>query len=415
MKRIFTWIAVIALMAVLPHFASAQFWSELGPIFEQLNEEEQNNFLEQLDNLQDSWGVGNVELNSIVDSLNNDLTIFDPTAPIDSMLEAWDAGRDSLSSILGNSELSSLDSLAVMQEYDGINAIWELNLDSLNTILEQYQDGSEYNAGWLDEAVIRFEVFSGLWTQTFEQLEKSLLEGLDSTEPVGLGNMPSFMDTLFSSMFDLEIAFGQLGADIRFYNEAYNAQAMEFRVGSVPRFDDVFEARWHVQASYFTATEEVLHEVSSLPEGLNALQYQGNFSVMYNPVIGSIGHNGRMHLYSSLGMEVGTYVPAHVDNSRTETLERIGKTTGYGPQIGAGFVINTGDIAIYSYGTYAQGSVSNSPGYQYRATGARAGIRYGNVAHVSYQYTKSHWANSKNKYLEGNSVTVGIILSELMN
>jgi len=415
MKNLYSLLVSVLLIAMLPFQSHAQLWSELDIIFQQLNPEEQEIFLNQLENLEQSWDFGSVELNSIVDSLNAGLDVLDPTAPIDSMLNAWDAGSDSLSIMIGNSNLDIIDSLAIMEEYNEVNEIWELNLDSLGNVLDEYSHGTEYPEGWLDDAVLRFEVFEGLWTQTFNELQESLIEGLDNTEPVGLDSMPEFLDTLFSSMFDFELAYGQQTASVNFWGERYEVQAMQIRVGSVPRFDNALEARWHVQASYFSNSDLTLDETSSLQNGLNALRYDGNFSLMFNPVIGSIGQNGRIRLYSSLGMEVGTYVPPHVDLSRSETFDRVGKTTGWGPQVGAGFVITTGNIHIYSYGTYAQGRVYNSPDYRYISTGARAGIRYGDIVNVSYQFTRSTWAPNDGKLFDGYSVSIGLILSELMN
>ena len=393
---------------------NAQSWADFETVFQQLNEEEQGNFLEQLEELQESWDYGSIELNSIVDSLNGGLDVFDATAPIDSMLEAWGAGRDSLEVILSSENISELDSLAAIEQWDQINGVWNLNLDSLNAIIEHETEGPILSEGTLDEAVIRFEVFEGLWTQSFNNLVESLTGELEGTEPVGLGDFDELFDELFSSMFDLELAFAIESADVAFYNDKYGTQAMSVRVGSVPRFEEDFEARWHVRASYFSADELTLLENNYLESGISALEYSGNFSIMYNPIIGSIGGTGRIRLYSSVGMEVRSYVPSHFDEARVETYSRVGKTTGWGPQIGAGFAIVLGDMSIYSYATTALGDVYNST-YQFRSSEARAGIRYGDAVNIAYYQSVGNWAISKNKNLEYGGVSVGLILSELID
>ncbi len=387
MKQIYSMVIAALCLALSAGTAEAQ-WSDLAPVFEQLDSTERANFLENLDALQESWHYGSIELGSIVDSLANGLSVYDPTAPVDSMLMAWSANRNDLLAMLDSSNLDMPDSLALIMEYDRVNDIWNMNLDSLNAVLELYSDSTVFSPGLADEAVQRFEVFEGLWTQSFNQLQESLKHGFNLTEPEGINELQEVVDTLFSSMFDLELAYGQEFVDARYYGEAYSVVASAIRLGSVPQFDRPWEARWHVKGSFFFADEEFAEETSSFIEGLNGLLCDGQFALMYNPMI-TCTNGITFRLYSSLGMEVSTYVPAHVTPGLEETRDNVGNTTGYGPQMAAGMIVNVGSTTLYTFGTLAQGDVFNSPDYEFRARSVNAGLRIGNAVNILYSHGRS--------------------------
>lgn len=405
-----TYLAMMALffLTMSHNPAQAQIWEELSPIFEQLDDTERANFADELGDLMESWHYGSIELNGIVDSLFNGQPIYDPTAPVDSMITAWMANREDIVSILDGSGLDMLDSLAVIEEYDQVNDIWNMNLDSLNAVLELYGDSTAFSPGLAAEAVRRFEVFEGLWTQTFRDLRESVEFGFDSTDPQGIGNVRESLDTLFSDMFDLELAFGLEFADLRYYDESYSIKASVIRLASVPRFDRAWEAQWYLKGSFFDATDDLLDSGASLESGFNGLLCDGGFSLMYNPLI-----SRNIRLFSSLGMVFRTYVPAHVRDFDPSTLDNVGKTTGYGPQMGAGAIVRAGPAIFYAYGTLAAGDVVNGNNYRLHDRSANAGIRYGDSVNVLYSYGRTRWAPHDNKIADYHRVTVGIILSEL--
>lgn len=410
-----TYLVVMALFCLTISFntAQAQIWSGFEPVFEQLDSTERANFADELDNLLDSWHYGSVELNSIVDSLFNGMSIYDPTAPVDSMLTAWTNNRNNLVDLLDGSGLEMLDSLALIDEFDRINEIWYVNLDSLNAVLELYGDSTAFSPGLAQEAVRRFEVFEGLWTQIFRDLQESVENGLDLTDPNGIGNFPELLDTLLGSSFDLELAYGQEFADVRYYDETYSVTANMIRLGSVPRFDRNWEARWSIKGSFFNADAEILAEASSLVEGFNGLLCNAQFALMYNPTISRSRRGVTIRLYSSLGMEASTYVPPHVRDYDPRSLDNVGNTTGYGPQIGAGAVISVGQASLYTYGTLSTGDVVQGFDYRFRGRTANAGIRYGNAVNVLYSYGNAQWAPNRNKFIEYHQISVGVILAEL--
>jgi hypothetical protein len=253
---------------------------------------------------------------------------------------------------------------------------------------------------------------------------------ISETPPQDIETIDGLLDaTLFSSIYDFEIAYGQEFSDINFYKESYSARSSLLRVASVPKLNQLFEARWAIESSFFNAPENLadnplLHsdpavsnsDIVNLGEGLNPFIVNANFAITYLPAFGSIGNGGRFRLYSSIGMELSSYIPSH----RTETVSfrvdhtnRVGKTTGYGPQIGAGFVVNYANYSFYSYGTVATGIVHLSSEYRYNARSINAGIRFGDTLNVRYTLGEASWAPNLDKSVHFSRFTVGIILDEL--
>lgn len=418
MNRIYIYLVAVLFLLLGSSTAEAQIWADLTPFFEQLDNDDRSDFSNNLDELIETFDYSSIELHGVIDSLLNGLEVLD-MGSIDSMLLAWGNNRDDLILTLGNGDFNMLDSLFIISEYDRVNALWYLNLDSLNQLLDQYQDTTAtYDPNLANEAADRFEVFEGLWTQIFGDLQAMVEGGFDATDPDGFGNFASALDTLFSSMFDLELAFGQEFAQAKFYEEAYGVTTSVIRLGSVPRFNTDWEARWHVQGSFFNNNEEIMAETNTIEEGFNNFLCNAQFAIMYNPII-SQERGNIFRLYTSLGMEMGTYVPAHVRPGDPSTEPRVGNTTGYGPQIGAGMVVNTGDISFYTFGTLATGDVIDENsfwagnGYRFNSSSVNAGLRYGNVVNILYTYGTGSWARNENKFVEYNRVSIGIILDAL--
>lgn len=309
------------------------------------------------------------------------------------------------------SGLSMLDSLAVMDEFDRINQIWDSNLDGLNTALEEYDGSASFAPGPAEDAVEEFEESEGEWEDNFEYLENTFWHDLNNTGPRGPGNAEETLDVFFGSMFDFELAFGKEFADARYYDESYSVAASVIRLASVPSFSFDWEARWSITCSFFDVDEQ-FGDSGSLLDGFNGLMGNAQFALMYNPLIGSTP-DGVIRLYSSLGIEAATYVPPHVRPYQPSSLDNVGNTTGYGPQIGAGAIIKVGPASLYAYGTLSAGDVAEGYSYRFRHQAVNAGIRYGDLVNVLYTYGSARWAPHQHKYLEYHRVTIGIILDEL--
>ena len=220
-----------------------------------------------------------------------------------------------------------------------------------------------------------------------------------------------------------------LGMEFGTYAPAHR----DYRPPSVPRFDKEadqcnyptpilpIEARWHVMASW-NGGERTLSSASDATGareegdkgGFNPLMFYGDFAMMATPRIGAWG-NTSFRLITSLGMEFGTYAPAHRDYRPPFTSFNKGFATGFGPQAGAGFAMTTGQLVIYSIATMAEGDVVRCAlPYRYNSRRLEVGMRYGNIINVRCTTGKMSWQENDNRRANINhQVTVGIILSEL--
>jgi hypothetical protein len=211
------------------------------------------------------------------------------------------------------------------------------------------------------------------------------------------------------------MAFGQEWSQVYFWGERYSARSSLIRIATVPRFNQNIETRWALEGSFFKNDEDLYDEsTASLEEGLNPFICSANFAMMYLPRLATLnGGVGDFRLYSSIGMDLGTYAPAHAIASDPRFAGRVGNTTGYGPQIGVGFVLDYSSIVLYSYATYARGNVVDAENYKYHAATVNAGIRLGDTLNVRYTMGESVWAVNEQKRAMFSRLTVGVILDSL--
>lgn len=392
----------------------AQRWNDLSPVLEQADSTVRDSFLQQLEQLSASPDVDEIHWPAVLDSLfSTNLAEGTFGSPVDSFITEWGVGRDSLISWLVNAGIGSADSLGLVGQYDDLNEIWYETVEDFNNALITYDDDITFNPAAIEEGEERIEISSGLQTQAQANLRRSVAQALAGTDAQGIGGFTGLLNTLFSDIFDLELAYGIEDADVSYYNFPYAATAKTIRVGSMPQFDKTWEARWHVQAGFSKTTEVPLVESALPDDGHTPFRYNGNFSFMFNPALGRLRAGGSVRLYSSLGMEVDAYVPAHADAAPPFTNDNVGKTTGFGPQIGTGFIVQTHAVTFYTYATKTLGTVANSPGYQYHAQAIHAGVKLGNIMNVRYDIGKASWAPNEQKTLTYNRLTLGLRLASL--
>ena len=121
-----------------------------------------------------------------------------------------------------------------------------------------------------------------------------------------------------------------------------------------------------------------------------------------------------LRLYTSIGMEAAAYMPSHIEVGAPGSAgSRVGKTTGYGPQVGVGFTAGYENVIFYSYGTVAHGAIIESDDYRYNSMTINAGFRFGNTLNVRYSYGDYAWAPDGNKTAQLSRFTVGIIIDDL--
>lgn len=413
MRNKFTFLAFVCLFT-LSTSNYAQPWGQLFPVLEQADTTVRDSFLQQLNRLSEQPNVNQIHWPSVIDSLlSTNLSGDTFGSPVDSFNLEWEAGRDSLTNWLANAGIGALDSLQLIGQYDTVNNIWSTTVSDFNEALETYDDNLVFSSPNLEEGDNRYDIFDGLRTQSAATLERTVRNALAASEGNGVGNIEELLNTLFSSFFDLELAYGIENMDITYYHIPYSAAAHTIRVGSMPQLNRTWEARWHVQAGVTKRETTTVSEVTQPETARNPLRYSGNFSFLFNPSLGRLRAGGIFRLYTSLGMNVDTYVPAHQDVRPEKTSNNVGNTTGYGPQLGTGFIVNTHAVTFYTYATKTLGTVASSPNYQYNAQAIHAGLKLGNTMNVLYTIGKADWAPNGAKSISYNRLTLGLRLASL--
>ena len=425
--------------------ANAQ-WDLFADLLGQLDDETFNNYFDDLDDLGQDWDIDQFDLNSMLDDHYDLLNNSFPGGILDSSyLFGIDQGLGDLDILLDGSGLVDSDQDTILGELGRLQDIFETNFDSLGNLFGQYSDSLGSDPNW-DVTILDYD---DQVDTNFGLLQDSLDIITKGTDPNNLGDVVSILGQLFSqSLFtDLELAFGTQSSDLKYWFDEYSANAKVLRVGSVPRFDRTavnchdgilrvpIEARWHVEASWingripysidntfnFNQNEEngnrpsdEEYDYSNSPDKkFNPLMLFGDFALMANPTVGRIG-NTSFRLITSLGMEAGTYAPAHREYAPANAVNR-GFATGFGPQVGSGFSIINGPLIVYTMGTISRGDVLRcAQPYKYESMRFEAGIRYGDIINVRCSTGRVSWQENDNRRANiRHQVTVGIILNSL--
>jgi hypothetical protein len=360
---------------------------------------------------------GNLQLNQMYE-------ISFPGGLLDSSwLSALNAGQDSLADNLGSLPLTGPGTDSLLPVVDSLNNLFDQNLDSLDGLYGQYQDSLSFDSANWNVNIIGFDSLNQLHLGV---LQDSLDLAMDADSTNGSISFPDILDKLFDETLfpDIELAYGEQQASLKYWNDEYAISAFVIRVGSVPRFDrevpDVrepplpIEPRWHAQASWLKRSlEDYLldpeNKFGQPEEGFHPLLLRGDYAMMATPRIGRWG-NTSFRMISSLGLEFGTYAPAHRDYAPPLTTYNVGFATGFGPQVGGGFAMTTGQLVIYSLTTACYGKTLGSK-YDYLSRQIETGMRFGNVINVRYSTGHISWQELDNRRASiRHQLTVGIIL-----
>lgn len=419
---------VLLLLLVLSQTANAQ-WSLFADLLKQMDNNTFNQYFGNLNDLDNTWDVdqefGNVLLNDLYSGLENPF----PGGVLDSsFLDVWDPAYDLLNDKLPGLGLSNDDQDTILGQFTFVQDIFGNNFDSLGGAFGQYQDELVFDSSNWNVVIIGFD---DMTEANLDILQDSLDMFADPTLVNGPGDVSGIIGKLFDAVAfpDLELAFGIQQAKLKYWELPYAADAKVIRIGSVPRFNRnvqncpgkpwrlPIEARWHVQASWTDTRPPAVgdaHASNNDANKFNPLLLSGDFAMMAIPIVGRWG-NTSFRLITSLGMEAGTYAPAHADYRPPFTLPNKGFATGFGPQLGGGFAMTTGLLTIYSIGTVTKGETFRSRlPYKYNAARYEVGMRYGNIINVRYSVGDISWQSFENRTAKiNNQLTIGLILSEL--
>lgn len=427
--RTSTILCTLLLIFIGPQ-ANAQ-WELFADLLNQMDDNTQNQFFNDLDN-SNAPNTDQQDLNLALDHLFSSLNdpCHEPGGGLDqSFIDRLNECLDDLNEMAPNSGLPGSDQDTLLGELDRINDLFNMNFDSLGGLYDNYQDSIGSDPEW-DVTIFGYD---DMVDENLAVLEDSVNLITDPNFFNNPADIASILGQLFSqSLFlDLELAFGIQNADLKYYNDSYSAAASVIRVGSVPRFDRTvvqchdgilrlpLEPFWHVQESFVSgripnSINNDVHNAFENDNNFNSLLMFGDYGMMATPSIGRTGTTD-FKLVTSLGMEFGTYVPAHREYNPYRTSVNKGYTTGFGPQIGSGFAAITGPLTIYSIGTVATGNLfkTDQP-YRYSSVRVEAGVRYGNAINIRYTNAWVNWQDKDNRRANINhQLTIGIILGSL--
>jgi hypothetical protein len=406
----------IALASSFNLRAQAQNWTDFGAILSQLDSAKRADYLRNLVSLQNAAKLGLFDFSPAMDSLNLAAGAgIDPTTGLNTQLPSITLGRDTLEFLLNGANLSSLDSLSILNEYDFLTGVWTTRSDSLYQVFENNSAAFD-NANLINGT--GYPVTQQQYGATLDSSKVNLLNGFTNSQPNGVGNVSSSINQLFSpqNFTQLEIFGGRQSATAAYYRFAYEVNVPVIGVRSVEQFDRTWEPRWRAQGSWFIAEPQFSGENSDPTLQKNTpFMFNGNFDMMYNPEISS-----GVRLITLMGVDMATYAPQHRNSAIPATLDNRGFTTGWGPVIGAGLATTIGGVTVYGLSTLSYGDVVQPNAaltkYRYRSSRIEAGIRLANAATLRYEIGLSNnWANDGNKHVRYNQITVGLPTSGLFH
>lgn len=395
----------------------AQNWGAFTPILSQLDSAQRAQYLSNLSNLQTSWNTDSLNLGSGLDSLNAALGGIDPTTGLDSLSAEWGIRRDSLLSWLPGSVLNAPDQDTLLSEFDRIRDIWFANNDSITRGFGLYQDSLQGNVPVFGTS---FDTLGTEHQGSLDSLNQNLTAAFGSTPATGISNISSFFNQIFnkSLITSLELYGGRASTTGSYYGSNFSIPANVIGMRSVEQFDRTWEPRWAFQISGTTkAIGDPANGEKSAASGndrFNPLSIDGNFSIMYNLNILTVGDNLPVRLISLLGLEASTFCPTYREFNQPFTNNNKGFTTGWGPQIGAGFSTKIARFTAYTLGTLSFGEVNlGGPDYRYFNTQIEAGIRFDNKVTMRVRTGTTSWAPQSHKIFNNHQVTVGLPISAL--
>ena len=407
--RNLSWI-VLCLSSVC---LKAQNWEGFSPVLSQMDSSMRDRYHTNLEVLQNTWKPSSYNFSAALDSLDGAVNGLDPASGLGDLLPIWTPAQDSLNGIIGMSGLVPADSLAVLTEFDTLSGIFDLNQDSLLQVFSVYQDVLT-----TPNLPTHYTAQPNVWQPTVDSLTQNQANSFFFSPTEDPGKLHEAIKQLFDPhLFTrLEMFGGRQTVKAGYYGTGYVVHAPVIGLRSVEQFDRTWETRWRVQGSWLNEQPgTVTTDPGTTPKkGFVPLLFHGNFDVMYIPQIGTIGGNA-LHLITVLGMEAGTYAPAHRNPAIPASLQNKGYSTGWGPSLGAGMSIKVGSTTIYAMGTTAYGDVVCGPNfasdipYRYRSTRVEAGIMYANLVTLRFESALSiNWANNGNKNVRYQQLTVGL-------
>lgn len=380
------------------------------PLFESLNKNERVQFLATLRNLTSKVQVADQLQEDLFKDLRNGLPLTNPTAGIDSLLQAWSAGRMELSAILaGNpSEFDSLDVASILGGYDQANAAWLQNLKSIQTGFTEFKDSMQVDPAIISEAEAKYKDASATMEISLDlQYQIFASAFLGTSNQSNERSWEKIVDNLLNDFGALEIGAGLQSLFASYYEEAPDSTtAMLVRFGSAPNYQQLWGAEWSAWASFKgSSTNQSNENLTQNTNGFQSLLAGGNVSFQFRPEVPFT--QGVMRLITGVGANVGAYMPARINPNKPASFDNQGKTTGFGPEVRLGFAVDLGKLSFYGYSNRSKGYVLRCPDFPYDSWQVVSGIQW-EALHLRYVNGSTSWAQGENRHAVYNEVSISV-------
>lgn len=400
--------SLLVVSFALGNVLHAQDLKKYSPLLHTLSKPERIQFLITLKTLTSATQVGNQRQDSIFNELKKGLPVSNPTAGIDSILQAWSLVRRELNGLLlkAPDEFSAKDVEAILGAYDLGNAAWIENLNEIQNGFTQYKDSLKVDAALVTEAETKYEAstveMQDALNKQYQEFYSAMLVGNTGNGKIAWDKA---VDNLLNDFGALEIGAGVQSLYASYYEEAPDStSAILVRFGSAPDYNKLWGAEWNVWAS-FKEQHEDAEILTPATLGIKTFLAGGNVSFQYRPTVPFT--QGVMRLITGVGINVGAYIPARINPTKPTSFDNRGKTTGMGPEVRLGFAVNTGKIGFYAYSNRSTGYVLRVTDFPYSNWQVVSGIQW-EALHLRFLHGETSWAEAGSRQARYNEVSISV-------
>lgn len=401
-------IALLLLVTLFSkHSLHAQNLKTYSPLLHALNKAERLQFLATLRGLTQSTEVGNQLQRDIFSDLKNGLPVANPTAGIDSILQAWSAGRTEVAALLQQNadEFKSKDIEAILGAYDLANARWLENLGTIQGGFTQYKDSLKVDPAIIAEAETAYDGSAVTMQSALDKQYQEFYGAVLANNSGGKIPWDKIVDNLLNDFGDLEIGAGFQSLLATYYEEAPDSTtAILVRFGSAPNYNQLWGADWNVWAS-FKGNQPNVEGLNNPGPGFKSFLAGGNVSFQYRPEIPFT--KGVMRLITGVGANLESYLPTRINQAKPASLDNKGKTTGFGPEVRLGFAVTTGKLSFYGYSNRSKGYVLRCPDFPFDSWQVVSGIQW-EALHLRYVHGSTSWARGENRHAVYNEISISV-------
>lgn len=406
-------ISAITLLALFgSNCAQSQIsWGDFPALTSQLDSTQRAELLLQVVDLKTDGLSDSLLQSGSLDSLFAALDSDNPNSNLDSLVTDW----LKLKEIISDS-----DGLFESLEKDTLNNLVDstaLALDSSSLKLQMTFDSLDLSA--IDQLSIEAAQDSlSISSQLIEEGQQNSIENYQNTSQDTEDSESRLINLTFAELFSpglrVEVYAGISTGITKYYGRNFNFDALSnpskvIGLRSAAIYDQLWQVKWDFSTSW--VAEDILE--NNDPETLNndpsskqtLYNADGNFAIMMNPGI-NLGKTLDARILTSFGFEVARHVPDYrAFNEAPRSTTNRGNNTALGPQLGAGFSIQLGELSLTSLASIATGTIFEGE-YQYGSFKSSSSLVVDRFS-VTYQYSTQSFAEGQNKVMNFNQLTVG--------